>query len=139
MIRQHDQLVQRAQELASAIEVLATSMGEDETAIPAPTACELLTKSDEHTHDAAQNHGGAPLSTGGILLQHEKQSDGRRLGHGETRDLPESALAAEATILSSAMSLELAERCPSRARNAISGKVYERVSGRGLNDVGSQG
>ncbi len=47
----------------------------------------------------------------------------------KTRDPEESVLAADADMLSSATSLELAERCLSRARNAIAAEVYKHANG----------
>lgn len=129
LLRQHDQLVQRAQELASASEALAKGVAGDEAAIEAPTAYELLTNLMDTLMTLSRTTEGlrvrlvASLYRTGIGLAHVD------LVTGETREPEESVLAAAADIFSSASSLELAERCLSRARNAIVAQVYEHATG----------
>lgn len=129
LIRQHDQLVQRAQELASTSEALATSIGGDEAAISAPTAYELLTNLMDalmtlsRTTERLRMRLVASLYRTGLGLTHVD------LVSGETCEPVESVLSADADILGSATSLELAERCLNRARNAIAAQVYEHATG----------
>lgn len=132
-IRQHDQLVQLVDELASVSEALATSMGGDETAIAAPTAYEILTNLMDtlmtlsKTMEGVRGRLVASLYGTGIGLSHVA------LLTGGAREPEESLLAADADILRSSTSLELAERCLSRARNAMAAQVYEHAGGNPAN------
>ena len=120
LIRQHDQLRQLAQELASAGEALATSLSGDETAIPAPTACELLTTLMETLVTLTRSTHGLRARLVASLYRTESGLSLVDLMTGKTRGPEEPVLAADADIFSSATLLELAERCLSRARNALS-------------------
>lgn len=128
LIRQQSQLVQLAQGLASASEALATSMSADETAISPSTACEILTNlmktimTLRNMTDVLRSRLVACLYRTGIGPAHVDVLT------GETRETEASVLAADEDILRSATSLELAERCFSRARTAITTQVHEQVN-----------
>lgn len=127
-IRQHDQFVQLARELVSASEALATRMAGDEGAITFPTAYELLTNLMDTLMAVSRATQGlrvrlvASLYTTTIGLNHVY------LATGETHDHEESVLAADADILLSATTLELAEMSLSRARNVIAAQVHDHAN-----------
>lgn len=126
---QHDRLMESAHEFLRAGETLAASLAGSETGIPAPTAYEILTNLMDTLMTMSRATQALRVRLVGSLYGTEIGLTHVDLVMSETRDPVESVLAADADIRSSASSLELAERCLSRARDAIAAQVNEQVNG----------